>query len=82
MKWISVKDQQPPKDIVFLGYVLVGFYCEGISDNRTRDIQPCIWCELDKRFNEACNCSGYERDQEYIEVTHWMALPYPPSDIA
>lgn len=82
MNWIKVEDQPPPKDKTFLGYVKVGFYCDGLKDDRTYDIQTCIWDRtFNDRFYEYCHCSGLERDEEYIEVTHWMPLPFPPEDL-
>lgn len=80
MNWISVKDQPAPKDTVFLGYVLVGFHCKGLKDDREIDIQVCVWDDFSRRYEEYCHCSGNERDQEYIELTHWMLLPNPPEE--
>lgn len=76
-EWISVKDQPAPKDVAFIGYVLLGYHCDGIVDNRNKEIQVCEWDDYDK-YIESCNCSGYERDREWISVTHWMPLPNPP----
>ncbi len=80
MEWISVKDEKPPKDKPFLGYVLVGFHYTGMKDDRSKEIHTCIWNDFNERFYEYCNCSGYERDQEYIEVLNWMPLPQPPKE--
>jgi hypothetical protein len=80
-EWISVKHKQPPKDIPFLGYVKLGYWIPELGkDHRKEDIQVCVWDNLYKDFKEGCNCSGYERDLEYIGVSHWMPLPPTPQD--
>ena len=78
MKWISIKDKLPPKDREFLGYVLVGFWIEGLEDERILDIQTCLW--NGSKYIESCHCSGCEHDPEYIEVYYWMPLPRPPKE--
>jgi hypothetical protein len=78
MNWIKCSEELPPKDKPFLGYVKVGFHCEDLFDTRFYDIQTCRWDVLSERFYEDCNCSGNERDQEYIEVIEWMPRPLPP----
>ena len=80
MEWTSINDKEPEKDRPFLGYVLVGYYFYGMKEDRSKEINTCIWNDSNKRFEEYCNCSGYERDQEYIEVLYWMPLPPPPKD--
>jgi hypothetical protein len=80
MKWINVKDQEPPRDIDFLAYVLGGYDYDmyGIKDDRKKYIVSCVWDKCTDRYIESCNCSGYEHDREKIEITHWMPLPSPP----
>lgn len=79
MKWISVKEKSPPKDRDFLGYVLVGFYINGIKVRRTLDIQTCLW--NGSKYIESCHCSITEHDPEDIEVVYWTELPKPPTVI-
>ncbi len=76
MKWIDVKDQEPPKDRDFLGYCLIGYPFSMISVKRDKEIRLCKWD--DKKYIESCDCSGYEHDREYIEVLCWMELPIAP----
>jgi hypothetical protein len=78
-EWISVKDKEAPKDIEFLGYVLVGNFIPGILDERTLDIQTCLWNGY--KYMESCHCSGREHDYEDIEICYWMPLPKPPEGI-
>jgi hypothetical protein len=75
-QWIKCTDDAPPKDKSFLGYVLMGYPHPGPKDYRLRVMITCEWDG--DRFVENCHCSGYERDREFMEITHWMSLPVPP----
>ncbi len=80
-EWVSVKNESPPKDKVFLGYIFCGYNWNGIfEDNINRKIQTCVWCNDLDRIIESCDCSGYEHERAEIELTHWMPLPEKPKD--
>ncbi len=75
-------DTLPPKDKPFIGYVLVGYHFNEsrMKDDRKKEIHTCIWDDFNQHFEEYCNCSGYEREQERIEVLKWMPIPEPSND--
>jgi hypothetical protein len=82
-KWISIEEQDAPKKGSFLAYLWEGMdYAKifGGKERRVRKVSTCIWDDFNERFIADCNCSGYEIDREYIEVTQWMPLPKPPED--
>jgi hypothetical protein len=83
MKWISVKDRLPNKDL----QVLV--YCIGISIRkwgfqRSKYINIEFWHNGDKRFclykKEWWDSGLFWAERNVCKITHWMFLPKPPKE--
>lgn len=82
MKWISVKDRLPNKDMSVLAYNTgISIYSWGFQRHKYIDIE--FWHNKDKMF---CLCvqdwtTGFFRKVRHVnKITHWMPLPKPPKE--
>jgi hypothetical protein len=62
-RWISVKEEKPPKDKPFLSK----------SHNDNSQISLCCWNDSLKRFNPICN-TIHLSNVYIIDITHWRPL--------
>lgn len=68
LKWISLKEQYPPKDIGVLIY----------RGNFIGDLMDVFYYDGGDTWED---CYGYSGTTEGEGITHWMPLPEPPKEI-